>query len=104
METVKRSFIAARQLRLHQRAIDCLDMIVSAEKILANAQDYLNRYDKAKWTDLIQIVNRRHNLEANVHKYERIIARLTKWYRDIMNRINLVNLDTDLQTKISENY
>ncbi len=80
-------------------------MIVKAENIKANAQDYLNRYNAAKWTDLIQIVNRRDNLEANVLKYQRIQDRLTKWYADIMKRINLVTLDSDIQTKIlNENY
>ncbi len=87
MQTTKRSFRAARQLKLHQRAVDVLDMIVTADKYLCDAQDNLKRWDAANWMDLIRIMSNRSQWEQSVNKYEAIRQRLTSWYIDIMSRI-----------------
>ncbi len=87
-KTAKRSFRAARQLKLHQRAVDVLDMIVTADKRYANAEDYLRRYDASKnWMDMIRIMNNRNDLERELARYDAIRQRLTSWYIDIMGRI-----------------
>ncbi len=87
METVKRSFRAMRQMKLHQRAVDVLDMIVTCDKYLGDAQDNLKRWDAANWMDIIRIMSKRSQWEQSVNKYEAIKQRLTSWYIDIMGRI-----------------
>ncbi len=87
MKTAKRSFRAARQLRLHQRAVDVLDMIVTCDKYYADAEDNLKRWDKANWMDMIRIMSNRSQWEQSVNKYAAIKQRLTSWYIDIMGRI-----------------
>ncbi len=87
MQTTKRSFRAMRQMKLHQRAVDVLDMIVRCDNYYANAMDYLNRWDAANWMDMIRLVNKRDDLEKHVNKYAAIKQRLTSWYIDIMGRI-----------------
>lgn len=101
METTKRSFRAARQLKLHQRCVDVLDMIVTCDKNYADAADYLAKYDRAGWLDIIKCVHRRDDLEAEVNRYAAIKQRLTLWYIDIMSRIEQVAI---LHVQQNENY
>jgi len=100
MQTTKRSFRAARQLKLHQRCVDILDMIVTCDNYLGNAQDNLKRWDDANWMDMIRIMSKRESWVESVTKYAAIKQRLTSWYIDIMSRIEQVAI---LQIEQHEN-
>ena len=108
MKTTNRSFRAARQLKLHQRAVDCLDMIVTCDKRIGDAKYDLNLWDKAGSFSPIRLAYNRNELEANVLKYELIKLRLTEWYCDIMARINDVALEhlesKPVSTLTEDNY
>jgi hypothetical protein len=99
METTKRSFRAARQLKLHQRAVDCLDMIVRCDVRIGECKDALKRWDVARPFDLIRAVYSRYDMEQPITRHEAIKQRLTLWYIDIMARIEdvaIVHLEKKL--------
>lgn len=81
MKTTKRSFRAARQLKLHQRAVDCLDMIVSCDKKIADAQDEINSGISK------DIFGYLFYWQQQKLKYDAIKRRLTKYYAEIMSRV-----------------
>jgi len=108
MKTVKYGFKAMYQMKLHKRAVDCLDMIVTCDKRIGDANYDLNLWDKATWSDLIRVMSNRDYFENKVLKYELIKQRLTKWYCEIMVRINDVALEhlesKPVSTLTEDNY
>jgi hypothetical protein len=105
MKTTKRSFRAARQLKLHRRICDLLEMVVECDKRYGDAVDTLNLYDNTTdWMQPIRLMNDRGYLVSKCNKYFRIKERLTKYYAEIMSRVeDIAILHVENKTEIN-NY
>jgi hypothetical protein len=103
MKTAKRDFRASITLKLHQKAVDILDMIVSCDKRIGNAKDYLNRYYAAKNDSfsMLRLFNTEEDLISNVTRWEKVKERLTRYYIDVMGRINKLMIDF-VESKLSD--
>ncbi len=77
-----------KQLKLHERCVDCLDMIIKAKNMSEESKLTLRRYDNAK-DDFqpIRLFRTRPEIEAEIARWDAVRVRLTLWYCDIMERI-----------------
>ena len=91
-------------LKLHQRQIDLLDMIVKCDNYINNAKPELKRCKASK--DYYIGVYYRHELitryEAKIAKYTAIKFRLIRWYLDIDNRKLMLQAELAEQLRPTE--
>jgi hypothetical protein len=101
-------FYAQKQIKLHQRCLDVLDLIVSADKAIEEARHYLHRYDNCKdHYAPLRLFNNREDLDNRLRRYRLIKDRIVMWYADIERRLIeevVERADKENVVSISEKY
>ena len=84
-------------LKLHQRQVDILDMIITCNNRIANAEAELRmikaetRPNVRDWHDFMQLGK---SNELSIKKHTAIRNRLIAYYRDVQERINKLYPET----------
>jgi len=84
-------------LKLHQRQVDILDMIISCNNRISNAEAELRRIkaeNRPHATDWYYFMRLDKTNELSIKKHTAIRNRLIAYYRDVQERINKLYPET----------
>lgn len=80
--------LVGKQMKLHQRCVDILEMIRKCNGYIQEFKRKLAIWDASGPFDNIRLCWERHELENHLARYRGIKSRLSLWYADIAVRLN----------------
>ncbi len=78
----------SKQMKLHLKCVDALDIIIKAKLYAENARADLRTYDNEKTIfEPLHLFNTREDMELRILKWDNEVVRLTHRYCNLMEQI-----------------